>query len=189
MTSAGSRNRSSGSSTPGRERNKSSFNSQNHTRHLNLILQLDRSPHHEVALNPRRSCLSRTTGVGSFKRKPPKKRKSESRLRTRKSNRHACTRSKYGRQKWLGLNRSRNSYAWSKNVCGRSKRQMPPYSPVKRGRRPWRSAAILRAMTNMAKSWTTMMMCLSPRTARSVRAGATTFDNEATSMEYSLPTA
>ena len=66
---------------------------------------------------------------------------SESRLKPRKSNRHACTRSKYGRQKWLRSNKSRNSYAWSKNVCGRSKRQRPHYSPVKPGRRPWRSAA------------------------------------------------
>ena len=66
---------------------------------------------------------------------------------------------------------------------------MPPYSPVKRSRRLWRSAAILRAMTNTAKSWTTMMMCLPPWTARSVRTGATFFGNEATSMGYSLPRA
>ena len=52
---------------------------------------------------------------------------------------------------------------------------MPPYSPVKCSRRLWRSAAILHAMTNTAKSWTTMMMCLPPRTATSVRTGAILF--------------
>ena len=44
---------------------------------------------------------------------------------------------------------------------------MPNYSPAKPGRCPWHLAAILHAMTNTVRSWTTMMMCLPPRTARS----------------------
>ena len=54
---------------------------------------------------------------------------------------------------------------------------------------PWRSAAILHAMTNTVRSWTTMMMCLPPWTARSGRAGVNTFASKATCVDCRLPTA
>ena len=72
--------------------------------------------------------------------------------------------------------------------CGRSKRRMPNYSPAKPGRCLRRLAAILHVMMNTARSWTTMMMCLPPWTARSARTGVNTFANKATCVECRLPT-